>query len=223
LVLPRLYYYLNIGKLFAVYLNDLNGRLLKTVHIMISDVLVLLKNRLNVHLTAGWDPSESREDPVVFIDGENMEPLTFKLGAVSVLLINIEEENTLRAPDLYRRSLADGSQQKVFPEIRLNLYVLFVSRLKEYEATLRSLSQIVQYFQNQRLLNQHNAPDLPEDIDQLIIELVTLPFAEQNEVWNALRTTYHPSVLYRIKMIVFRDKDATSSPGITETILRTSL
>ena len=190
---------------------------------MINDVLVLLKNRLNVHLTAGWDPSESREDPVVFIDGENMEPLTFKLGAVSVLLINLEEENVLRAPDLYRRTQANGSQEKVFPEIRLNLYVLFVARFKEYEASLRSLSDIVQYFQNQRVLDHHNAPELREDIDRLIIELITLPFAEQNEIWNALRTTYHPSVLYKVRMIVFRDKDANSPPKITETILRSSL
>lgn len=190
---------------------------------MISDVLVLLKNRLNAYLTAGWDPSESREDPVAFIDGENMDPLTFKLGAVSVLLINIEEENVLRAPDMYRRSHADGTQQKIYPDVRLNLYVLFVARFKEYEASLSSLSQIVQYFQNQRVLNHHNTPDLPEDIDRLIIELVTLPFAEQNEIWNALRTTYHPSVLYRVRMIVFRDGDAVSPPTITETISRTSL
>lgn len=189
---------------------------------MLNDVLILLKHRLNTYLTAGWDPSESRELPVVFIDGENMDPLTFKLGAISVLLINIEEENTLRAPDLYRRSNADGTQQKVQPDIRLNLYVLFVARFKQYEASLQSLSNIVQYFQNQRVFNHQNAPELPEDIDQLIIELVTLPFAEQNEVWNALRTTYHPSVLYKVRMVVFRDRDATSLPKITETISRIS-
>src|SRR5205085_10678589 len=91
---------------------------------MISEVLVLLKNLLNAHLSLGQSPTESQEDRVVFLDGQSMDPLSFKLGAVSVLLINVEEENVLRAPDLYSRVSSDGTRQKANPEIRLNLYVL---------------------------------------------------------------------------------------------------
>ena len=54
------------------------------------------------------------------------------------------------------------------------------------------------------------------------MELTTLPFAEQNEVWSALRTTYHPSVLYKVKMVVFKDEETVATPVIEETILRTS-
>ena len=189
---------------------------------MISDVLVLLKDQLNTHLNAGWDPSESREDLVVFIDGENMDPLQFKLGAISVLLINVEEENSLRPPDLYRRTNVDGTQQKIQPDIRLNLFVLFVARFKQYEQSLRSLSLVLQYFQNRRVLNHHNTPDLSEDIDKLVVELMTMPFSEQNEIWNSLRTTYHPSVLYKVKMVVFRDPETADMPELTEKDLRTA-
>ena len=189
---------------------------------MISDVLVLLKDQLNTHLNAGWDPSESREDLVVFIDGENMDPLQFKLGAISVLLINVEEENSLRPPDLYRRTNADGTQQKIQPDIRLNLFVLFVARFKQYEQSLRSLSLVLQYFQNRRVLNHHNTPDLSEDIDKLVVELMTMPFSEQNEIWNSLRTTYHPSVLYKVKMVIFRDTETADMPELTEKDLRTA-
>ena len=38
------------------------------------------------------------------------------------------------------------------------------------------------------------------------MELMTLGFAEQNEVWNALRTTHHPSILYRVHLLVLRDQ-----------------
>lgn len=189
---------------------------------MISDVLVLLKDQLNIHLNAGWDPSESREDQVVFLDGENMEPINFKLGAISVLLINVEEENSLRPADLYRRTNSDGSQQKIQPDIRLNLYVLFVARFKQYEESLRSLSFVIQYFQNHRVLNHHNTPELSEDIEKIIIELITMPFSEQNEIWNSLRTTYHPSVLYKIRMVIFRDKETTDMPELTDKDLRTT-
>lgn len=190
---------------------------------MISDALIFLKNHLNAALSLGGSPDESREDRVVFLDGEKIDPLTFPLGAVSALLINIEEENRLRPPDLYRRTAANGATQQVQPEVRLNFYVLFVAHFKQYEDSLRALSQIIQYFQNHRLLNHQNAPELSEDIDHLVLELITLPFGEQNEVWSALRTTYRPSVLYKVKMVIFQDQDAVTAPAITERQLRTSL
>jgi hypothetical protein len=190
---------------------------------MISDALIFLKNHLNAHLSAqsGSLPGDSSEDKVVFIDGEKMDPVTFKLGAVSALLLNIEEERTGRAADPYMRIAEDGSSQRVQPDIRLNLYVLFVSRFKEYEQALTHLSRIIQHFQGHRVLDHDNAPELSERIDKLIVELITLSFAEQNEVWNALRTTYHPSVLYKVRLIVFRDAQAVRSPEIQEKIIRT--
>ena len=183
---------------------------------MISDALVFLKNRLNTHLKSGRSPDESQEEPVVFLDGQNMEPLTFKMGAVSVLLINIEEETTLRPPDRYQRLAPDGTSQKIQPDIRLNLYVLFVARFKQYEESLRYLSLIIRYFQQQRVFNQQNAPDLVENIEQLVLELITLPFSEQNEVWSSLRVTYHPSLLYKVGMVVFKDEAGMSVPELAE-------
>ncbi len=190
---------------------------------MINEALVFLKNRLNAHLNSGQNPDESLEDQVVFLDGQNMDPLTFKLGAVSVLLINIEEENTLRTPDPYTRITADGTRQKIHPEIRLNLYVLFVARFKQYEESLRYLSLIIRYFQKHRLITHQNAPELSDNIEQLVMELVTLPFSEQNEVWNALRVTYHPSVLYKTKMVVFQDEDSQDVVEVGEKVIEATL
>jgi hypothetical protein len=189
------------------------------VNTMIDKALSFLRDRLNTHLGLGQDPDESMEDLVVFVDGQNMEPLTFKLGAVSVLLINIEEDNTLHARNPYLRTSSDGARLRVSPDIRLNLYVLFVARFKQYKESLRYLSLIIRYFQKHRLLDHHSAPELSENIEQLILELITLPFSEQNEVWNALRVTYHPSVLYKVKMIVFQDEDAIAMPELEEKIL----
>ena len=189
---------------------------------MIGQVFVFLKNRLNAHLSSGSKPDESSEDRVVFLDGQKMDPLTFKLGAVSILLINIEEEKNLRLPDPYLKTTSNGTHQKINPEIRLNLQVLFVAHFKQYEESLRYLSLIIRYFQTHRLLNHHNAPELSESIEQLVMELVTLPFSEQNEVWNALRVTYHPSVLYKVKMIVFQDEDTVKMPEIGEKTLKTA-
>lgn len=81
---------------------------------------------------------------------------------------------------------------------------------------------IIQYFQHNRRFNQHNAPTLDEEIEQLVMELTTLPFSEQNEIWNALRSPYLPSVLYKVRMIVFRDEEAMPISETAEIIIRTS-
>jgi hypothetical protein len=49
---------------------------------MLSEVLVFLKNRLNIYLNSGQHPDESQEDRVVFLDGQNIDPLVFNLGAI---------------------------------------------------------------------------------------------------------------------------------------------
>jgi hypothetical protein len=189
---------------------------------MISQALVLLKDLLNTYLSSGPNSETSAEDQVVFLSGQKMDPLTFTVGKISVLLINIEEENTLRQPDPYLRIAPNGAHQKVNPEIRLNLFVLFVANYNDYEDSLRVLSQIIRYFQNHRVIDHQNSSGLPQDIEKLIIGLVTLPFAEQNEVWSSLRVTYHPSVLYKVRMVVFKDDEAAEGSEISETGVQTS-
>lgn len=190
---------------------------------MIGETLVFLKNRLNDYLKPSGGQDGARPDLVDFVHGENMDPLTFKIGTISVLLINMEEETTLRAPDPFRRISANGTHQNVQPAIRLNLYVLFVARYSQYEDALHALSLIIRYFQNHRLFTHPDAPELSENIERLTIELITLPFAQQNEVWGALRVTYHPSVLYKVKMVVFQDEDAVELPEVGEKVLRTAV
>lgn len=183
---------------------------------MIGDALVFIRNRLNAHFESGTDSQEPLENQVVFLEGEKTDSLTFKLGAVSMLLINIEEERIQRAADPYTRTAPDGTRQTVLPDIRLNLYVLFVAHYKQYEISLSRLSQVIRYLQAHRVIQHHDAPELNEEIEKLVIELVTLPFSEQNEVWNALRVPYQPSVLYRVKMLVFQHEPEVGAAGITE-------
>ena len=189
---------------------------------MINDVLVFLKNSLNAYLSLGGPPHDPQEDQVTFLVGQNMDSLNFKLGTVSVIMINLEQENALRPPDLYTRTLPDGTAQKVQPEIRLNLYVLFAAHYQQYDDSLRNLSAIIQYFQNHRVFSHHDAPTLSENIEQLVVELVTLSFSEQNEVWGSLRLPYHPSILYKVKMVVFHDEDAKTMPAIEEKVMKVS-
>ena len=159
---------------------------------------------------------------MLLIDGEKMDPIEFRLGAITGLLVNIEEEGMLRSADPYRGLTADGKPQRVQPEVRLNLYVLFVARFKVYEQGLQYLAMVLRFFQANRAMDHDNTPTLGADIEKLVLELVTLPMSEQNEIWSALRTSYHPSLLYRVRMVVFKDQVGTSVPQIGNTELRIS-
>lgn len=188
---------------------------------MIGEVLIFLKNQLNAYLElkSGRQPAEPTEEIVEFLKDAG-DATTFKLGAVSALLINIEEEKILRSADPFTTVDSNGVSRKVQPEIRLNLYVLFVAHFDPYEEGLTFLSLIIKYFLHNRQFNHHNAPALSDEVEQLVMELITLPFSEQNEVWNALRTAYLPSVLYKVKMVVFRDEDTVPTTEITEKAIR---
>jgi hypothetical protein len=175
---------------------------------MIADTLTFLRKHLDQRLRVelGGSQDDANGDRVVFIDGDKMDPVSFRLGAVTELLINVEEERLLRAPDLHSRPTDDGKRQKVQPDIRLILYVLFVARFKQYEAAWEHLSRIIEHIQQVRVFEASSTPELPAGIERLVMELVTLDFAAQNEVWNALRTTHHPSILYRVKLVTYRDR-----------------
>jgi hypothetical protein len=190
---------------------------------MIGEALVFLKNQLNDYLKLSRGHDGAHPDPVGFVDGEKLDPLTFETGIISVLLINMEEENTLRAAEPFRRTLANGTHQHIQPDIRLNLYVLFVARFSKYEDALHSLSLVIRYFQHHRLFTHADAPGLSENIERLVVELATLPFAQQNEIWSALRVAYHPSVLYKVKMVVFQDEDVVNMPEVSEKVLKISV
>ena len=185
---------------------------------MIDQALIFLRDLLNAHLTtpAPGQPAPA-EEAVVFLDGDKTDPISFRIGAVTVLLINVEQESILRSANPYQRVAADGTSYQARPDIRVNLCVMFVARFKQYEQALAELSRILSFFQSHPVLDARNAPGLPAGIPQLAMELLTLPLNEQNDLWNALRAAFQPSLLYRVRMLVFEDGRAVVSGPITGT------
>jgi hypothetical protein len=188
---------------------------------MIDQALIFLRDQLNRTLKSeagnGTDDSEAERDAVVFVDGDKMEPVTFTSSAVSMLLVNIEQQKVIRSADPYRRKSADGTPQRTTRELAIDLTILFVARFKQYDQGLKALSGVIQFFQEHPSFERGEHPALAEAIDTLIVEPMTLPLAQQNEIWSALRTTYHPSVLYRVHTLVFRHRTPADAPAIAET------
>ncbi len=185
---------------------------------MIGDVLVLLKNRLNSHFRAMVSGTSGYvQDKVDFIDSDmKTDHNPFKQDVVSILLFNIEQEKAFRQAEPYARLSSDGIPKKTQPDIAFNLYLLFAVRFTTYEQGLHHLSLVIQYFQSHNYLNHENTPELADNIDHLVIELISMTVAQQNELWGALRTGYLPSVVYKVRAVIFRTDDMLPQSDISE-------
>lgn len=185
---------------------------------MISKALLILKDVVNDHLStsSGWGTGDSDFGQVAFVESQSVDVIDFKMGAISLVLVNMEEERSVRRADPGRRALPDGTEQRVMPPIHLNLHVLFVARFVDYKLSLYYISLILQFFLVRRVLDHESTPALDDTIEKLTMELMTLPFGEQNNLWSVLRTAYQPSLLYKVRMVVFQDEDAVIVPPATE-------
>ena len=184
---------------------------------MIDRALLFLKDQLNAHFArAGGGAEAGLEDAVVFVDGDKLDPLTLKTGAVNLLLVNLEQENVLRPGDPFARIAADGTRMRVQPEVRLSLWLLFVARFRVYEAGLAALSTVLDYLQQNRVFEAHLNPGLDARIGRLAVELQTLPITEQNDLWSALKLAYHPSLLFKVGLVVVRDAGERAGAPVAE-------
>jgi hypothetical protein len=184
---------------------------------VIGGVLAFLRKRLDDYLRAELGGgAEPIADKVVFLGGDKLDPLTFTEGAVSELLVNVEEDRTLRSADPYLRVQEDGKPQRVQPDIRLVLSLLFVARFKQYDQAWDHVGKVIEYLQSNKVFDRATHADLPAGVDKLTVELLTQTFSELSDVWSTLRHSYHPSVLYRVRLVLMRDVKPAVRDQITK-------
>ncbi|MEL6562348.1 MAG: DUF4255 domain-containing protein [Bacteroidota bacterium] len=172
---------------------------------MIHTTISILKDKLNQYLSTKID-SERQMVNYIASDGSNQG--VFPVNTVTPFLINVSEDRKFRNADQHQGIINNGIRTRFNPEIRIELLVLFVSNFTDYDQALRSLSYVIKFFQANRIFTPENAPQLQEGlIEKLIIELISIPLEEQNQVWHSLNTSYLPSVLYRIRLLSFNDDD----------------
>ena len=181
---------------------------------MIEHVLSFLKEQLNSYIRV---KTGAQGFEVVFLQERNQKEVTFQNDAITILLVNLEEDYTFRSGAAYERMPNQGGNPQKNPNVYLNLYVLFAANFTNYSQSLQFLSLIIKFFQSHRLFHHQNSPILNSEIEKLTMELVNLPFTEQREVWAGLGMSYMPSVIYKIRMIAFADTETVEiDSDITE-------
>ncbi len=185
---------------------------------MLSDLFRVLRDALidHIRLVSRAAATASLDTVVVYANSRTLTSVEFDNSAITMLLVGLEEDRKVLPPDPYRRTLADGTTVVVKPAVALNVCVLFVSRFGSYLETLKYLDYVVQFFQKYKLIDRTTVPALEgTKIEKLVCELVTIPVLDNNHVWGMLNTAYQPSLLYRIRVVVFHDADGVpaAAPG----------
>ena len=172
---------------------------------MLGDAVTFFQEQLNSYIklkTGG-----QKEDVIRFAEIQLPKELTMQSNAVTALVINLEEERVFRSGSAYASNLADGTRTPAQPHLCLNFHLMFISNFKDYVESLRILSLVLKFFRSYRRFEQHKYPSLGSDIAQLSTELVNLSFMEQGELWRALEMPSSPSIIYKVRMLVFQDLD----------------
>lgn len=127
------------------------------------------------------------------------------IDRVVLSLVNVEEERIFRSVDTMQRQ-ADGRYQMVRPEVRVNLYALFIANLDDYSEALKALSNIISFFQHRPYFEYASIPALATQEGRLIAELHSPTFEQINHLWGALGVKYLPSVMYKMRVMGIRDE-----------------
>lgn len=182
---------------------------------MIDETLNFLRRNLNKAILRS-SPSDVAEDLFVFVKSDETDKLSFTNNSVSMALVRIEEEKILRQADPYVRKTENGDYVSAAPEIKLYLWVLLAARFSDdYSRALKYISDVIVYFQNNRVFNSENSPDMNAGTPKLIMELVAPSFEEQHKIWGVLQSPYLPSVLYKVTLLAFQGESGAAIPEVS--------
>jgi len=190
---------------------------------MIDKVLDFVRTQLNTYLQNKLSLLPT-EDAIILSNVSQLNETQPSSGGNDVdpqnafmSLINIEEDRISKSPENFVRAL-DGSITYKSPKIFLNLYLLFAVNLSSYPESLKRLSYIIQFFQHQNVFTPLSTPSLPEGVDELILDLMTLSYQDLNNLWGILGSRYLPSVMYKMRLISINEDFALGGAGLIQKI-----
>ena len=190
---------------------------------MIDKTLDFIRTQLNAYLQAKLSLLPT-EDAIILSNvsqlnetqpnssGEGQDPQN-----AFISLINIEEDRISKSPENFVRAF-DGSIVYKNPKIFLNLYILFSANLSTYLESLKRVSFIIQFFQYQNVFTPLNSPSIPDGIDELILDMITLSYQDLNNLWGILGSRYLPSVMYKCRLITINEDFGMGDAGLIKKI-----
>ena len=172
-----------------------------------------ITNQLNRYMHRHFDLDEDAVMLTSPFDSEG-NASTQVSNKLVVFLTNINKDTT------FKNVPASGSSTTTSftspSPLSLNLYVLVAASFDtaRYQESLKYLSHAMSCFQQQPIIDRHNSPELADSIERLILDIENVGINDLSNLWGILGGQYIPSILYRVRMVVFTS-DAIDSRVIS--------
>ncbi len=135
---------------------------------------------------------------------------------VVLSMVNIEQDSVYKPVESFKR-LDDGRGQRIKPKININLYLLFVANLGIYSEAMKSIANVISFFQINPSFDYADFVVANGPKGRLSFDLFSMTFEQQNNLWSVLGAKYMPSVVYKVGMLEIQDTQVESEvPPVQE-------
>jgi len=134
-----------------------------------------------------------------------------------VSLVNIEQDKTYHSLDIYKKT-ENGQSQIIKPEIKINLYFLFIANYSVYGESLKAISRVIAFFQHRNSFDILSGAAASDKKSHISFELFSQTFEQQNHIWGTLGGKYIPSIMYKAGILDIQDEQVKAEVAPVEEI-----
>ena len=190
---------------------------------MIGDILNSISKELSAYIEKQSDFSSGKK--VIYLGkptnskGECIIPDNM----VSLSLINLQEDTSMRSPMVKRRVEGD----KVYtqkPGMSFDFAVIFIANFpKDYVSELNYITKIMEFFQEKSTFTPSNTKGLEKYtryVEELIFKLNSGKLEDQVHIWNMIGLKYMPSVIYNVGKVMIQEDEIISTKRVVQNVTR---
>jgi hypothetical protein len=122
-------------------------------------------------------------------------------------VVNIREDPVHKSMNRFE-TRPDGMTEQVNPAININLYILVIANVTEYDEALKVLEHTIGFFQSHSVFDYSTIPALASQQGRMRLDMDSLTFEQQNHLWGTMGAKYQPSVLYKVGGVGIRDRQS---------------
>jgi len=177
---------------------------------MIDAAINHIGSQLNQFLKRNFDLNEDIVEisNILEQDGNVVSNVSNKLV---LFLVNIEKD-VVSFRQQHGSTAGSDRTATSYPPLYLNLFVMVAGHFSggNYPEALKFISNTISFFQSHPVFDHQNSPDLDGKIEKLIMDIENLNMQDLSNLWGVLGGKYLPSILYKVRMVVFDSGDVRS-------------
>lgn len=180
---------------------------------MLDLCLDYLKERMNQSVKHVFDLADDLVivSPPADLDGSKSSKIKNK---VLIFVSNIEKDVFSKN---YRQEFNHTSNRKSISSqplfITMTVTVAANFGTDHYSDGLKVLSHFLAFFNRHNSFNRQNSPDLPKNIEQINMELESIPGEQLNHLWGIFGSHYLPSCIYKVRALIPDSESVLSQVG----------